>query len=152
MVGSNVVFAQPFAEVVRHSLHQSPGVDKDQRRTMLLDESDECIIDLVPHLVGGDGPERAGRNFDRKVKLSLVPDIDDDRRRAAVSGEELRNLFDRLLRRRKSNADWRTMGQRFQPLQGESQMSAALIVCHRMNFIDDDRLHIAQDRPALLRG
>src|SRR5271157_2971041 len=61
------------------------------------------------------------------------------------------DFFNWLLRSREANAHRRTMRQRFQTLQRESQMSATFIVGYSMNLVDNHGLDITQDRSALLR-
>src|SRR5580693_4702282 len=109
----DVVRPELFCQMVRDSLRQSPRVYEDQRRAMLFDEFYQTVVDLVPHFIGRDGPELAGRNFDSEIELSLVADVDDHRIRPSAAGEKMRDFFNRLLRGRKSNTHWRTMRQRF---------------------------------------
>ena len=71
---------------------------------------------------------------------------------ASVAGQKVSNFFDRLLGGGKANANRRTMRQRFQPLQRQRQMRAALVIRHGVDFIDDHGFDIAQNRAALLRG
>jgi hypothetical protein len=116
VMGCDVVRPEFLRQMMRDSLRQSPGIYEDQRGAMLFDQLDQTVVDLVPHFVGGDGAELAGRNFDGKIELALVADVDDHRVGPSAAGKEMRDLFNRLLRRRKSNTHWRTIRQRFQPL------------------------------------
>src|SRR5271169_3544945 len=104
---------------------------------MLLDEFYEAVVDLVPHFVGRDGTELAGGNFDRKIELAFVADVNDHRVWTTTACQEMCNLFNGLLCRREANAHRGTMCQGFQPLQRESQVSAALVVGHRVNLVHD---------------
>ena len=81
-----------------------------------------------------------------------MADVNDYGVWTATTCQEMCNLFNRLLCRREANAHRRTMCQGFQPLQRESQVSAALVVGHRMNLVNDHGLNITQDCAALLRG
>src|ERR1700733_12588482 len=150
-MGGDLVGAELFRQVVRDPLRQAPGVYKYQRRAMLFDQFHQAVINLVPHFVAGDGAELAGGNFNGQVELSFVADVDDDRIRAAVAGEEMGHFFNRFLGGRKSNAHWPTMGQLFQPLERESQVSATFVIGDGMDFIEDHGLNVEQDGPALLR-
>ena len=58
-------------------------VDEDQRRAMLARKLRDAVVDLVPHLVGGDRSQFDRRNFDGKIEFALVAHIDDDRGRDA---------------------------------------------------------------------
>ena len=148
----DVVFAQALAQVMRDPLRQPPGVHEHQRGTMLLHQFHQPVVNLVPHLVGGDRPQGRAGHFHREIELALVPDIDDHRSRPAVAGQKVRDFFDRLLGRGKPDAHRRTIGQRFQPLQRKRQMRAALVVGDGVDFVDDDGFDIAQNRAALFRG
>ena len=80
-----------------------------------------------------------------------MPDVDDDGIGPAAARKEVRDLFNRLLRRGKPDAHRRAMSQRFQPLQRKREMHAALVVGYRVNFVHNHGLDIAQDGAALLR-
>src|SRR2546430_16749536 len=112
---------------------------------MLSNEFHHTVINLVPHLVGGDRTKGAARNFDREIKLPLVSNVDDLRIGTAIAGKKVRNLFDWFLSCRQTNAHRRTMRQRFQSFQREREMSAAFIVSHGVDFIHDYSFDIAQD-------
>ena len=118
---------------------------------MLADQFNYAVINLVPHLIGGDCTESAGRNFDCEIELSLVSNIDDHRIGAAIAGEKVCNFFDGLLGGRKPNAHRRTISKRFQPLQRKCEMSAAFIISYGMDFIHDYSFNIAQDCAASFR-
>ena len=90
----DVVFANPLAQLMRDPLRQPPGVDEDQRGAMLLDQFHQAVVNLVPHLVGGDRAQLAGRDFHREIELALVSDIH-DRPEQAV---RCRSESERLLR------------------------------------------------------
>ena len=64
----------------------------------------------------------------------------------------MRDFFNRLLRRGQTNAHRRLVSQRFQTFQRQRQMRSALVVGDGVNFIDNHRLNIAQNRAALIRG
>src|SRR5580700_8121314 len=138
--------------MVRDALRQSPRIHKNQRRTMLLDEFYQAVVNLIPHFVGRDRTELAGGNFYGEIELALVTDVYDYGIWTPVAGEEMCNLLNRLLRRRKSNARGRPIRQGFQSLERKRQVSAALIVGDGMNFIDDDGFNIAQNRATLFRS
>ena len=71
---------------------------------MLPRQIGDAVVNLVPHLVGRNWPQLAGRNFDGEIKLPLVPDIDDDRRGPTVSCKKVRDLLDRFLGSREPDA------------------------------------------------
>src|ERR1700678_4368167 len=98
-MGGDVVRAELFRQMVRDSLRQSPRVYEDQRGAMLFDEFHQAAVNLVPHFVGGDGAELAGGNFHREIELAFVADVHNEGIRPTATGGEMRDLFDRLLRR-----------------------------------------------------
>ena len=103
VVRRDVLFANALAQLMRYALGHAPCVHKYQRCAMLLDQRYEPVVDLVPHFIRGDRTQRHLRNFYREIQLPLVSDVDDDRIRARfagvrTAGEEMRYLFNRLLR------------------------------------------------------
>ena len=58
--------------------------------------------------------------------------------RARGADEKARDLLDRLLRCRQSDARQRAGRERLQSLDRERQVGAALVAGNRVNFIDDD--------------
>ncbi len=151
MVGSNLVFADPLAQMHRQTFRQPPRVDEHQRRAMLQRQLRQAVVDLAPHFVGGDRTQFRRGHFDRKIELAPMPDVDDRRHRPPCSSQEVRNRLDRLLRRRQSNARW-LFRQPVEPLQRNRQMRAALVIGDGVNFIDDDSLDVVQDGAALVGG
>src|SRR4051794_22450937 len=95
---SNGVFAQPLRQIECDSLGQLARVNKNQCRAMLVYKGGDAVVDLVPHLVRSDRPERNSRNFDPEIELALVAYVDDHRIRASASGKKMCDLLDRLLR------------------------------------------------------
>ncbi len=60
---------------------------------MLLDKFNKTVVNLVPHLIGGDGAKLAGGHFDGEIELAFVADVDDHRIRTAIAGKEVRDLL-----------------------------------------------------------
>ena len=146
MVRRDVVFADAFAQVMRDAFGQPPRVDEDQGRAMLLDQLDERVVDLVPHLVAWrPGQVGLGGTSTARSSLPLVADVDDRRIGPAAAGQEVGDRFDRLLRGRKADTGGRLSRQCFQPFEREREVRAALVVGDRVDFVDDHGLHIAQD-------
>ena len=108
-MGCDIIRAEFFRQMVRNSLRQPPGIDENQRGTMLFNQFHEAGVNLFPHFVGGNGTELAGRDFDRQIESALVADVDNDRIRTAISSQEMSDLFNRLLCGRQANAHWRVM-------------------------------------------
>src|ERR1700722_4347447 len=121
--------------MVRNSLRQPPPVHENQCGTMLLNQFDQPVINFLPHFIAGDRPQLTGGNFYCEIKLALVPNIDYPRVGTSIAGEEMCHLFNRLLRSREANANWRSMRQSLQPLQRKCEVSAALVIGNRVDFI-----------------
>ena len=101
MVCRDVFAAEAVRKLVRHPLGKPPRVHHDERRAVRFDELDEPLVDLTPDLVRHYRFERRARYLDRKIDFALVTLVDDCAGRAR---KEARDLFDRLLRRRKADA------------------------------------------------
>src|SRR5205085_10711315 len=99
-----------------------------------LNQLSESGINFIPDLVRHDRFERRLRNFDGKIELPVMADIDDRAIRIAAvidiarSNQKSRDLFDRFLRGRKSDALQRLSCQRSESLDAQSEMGAATIV------------------------
>ena len=109
---------------------------------MLQRQLGDAVVNLAPHFVAGDGAKLGRRNFDREVELAAMADVDDGRSRASRAGQEMRDLLDRLLRRRQADAR-RPVRQQVKPLQRERQVRAALVVGDGVDFVDDHGLDVA---------
>ena len=127
-----------LGQLVRHALRKPPRVDHDERRAMRLDQLDEAVVDLFPHLGRHHRFERRARHFDREIDLALVAAVD-DRALAFRLGadEELRDLFDRLLRRRQADALELASARVLEALERQRQMRAAARFEHGVDFVDD---------------
>src|SRR5690349_21059676 len=79
MMCSNHVFAHTFGQVKRDALSQAARVHKNQRRSVLLDQLTDAVVNLIPQFVTGNWPKLLTRNFDRQVHLALMAYIDDNR-------------------------------------------------------------------------
>jgi len=67
-----------LTQMMRHALGHPSRVHKYQRRTVLLHQNNQPVVDLVPHLVRSHGSHGNRRNFNRHIEFPLVPDVDDD--------------------------------------------------------------------------
>src|SRR5678815_3840492 len=112
---------------------------------MFCDQLHEPVVDFAPHFVGGDSAKSACWNLDAEIEQSFMADIYDYRLRSTRARQEMCNFLDRLLRRRQSDPNRCALRENREPLQGQGEMNATLVIRHRMNFIDNDRLNISQD-------
>ena len=88
------------------------------------------------------------------VELLLRARVDDrhgPRARFGLAAEEPRDLVERALRGRQSDALRRRVGDRVEPLERERQVRAALGGRERVDLVDDHGLDAAQDLPRLRR-
>ena len=85
MVCGDGFVAQPFAQLKRHPLGQTAGVDEDQRGRVLGDEGG----DLVEHVCGlgggGDRFQLGGGKFEGEVQVAAVATVDDGAGRGSPS-------------------------------------------------------------------
>ena len=152
MVGDHEVFADPVPEIVSHPLRQAAGVGEDQNRPMLRGQSLEPIVDLAPHLVGGDRGKLLVRRLHRDPPGTDVPDVNDGARlcpwgRFRRAGEEGGDFREGLLRGRQPDQLERAADQRLEPLHRERKMAAPLVPREGVNLIHDHRLDLPQRLP-----
>ena len=81
VVRQNGVLAEPLGQVMRDALGEPARVDEDQGGAVLADQLGDAVVDLAPHLVGGDRAELVARDLDRQIHRAAVADVDDARRR-----------------------------------------------------------------------
>src|SRR5437016_11742036 len=114
----------------------------------------------------GDRTKLLTGDFDGNVNGALVADLDHDGIGASAASEEMGDSFDWLLGGGETYAadpvyaERSTAGgccatrvsmisaQFLQPLQRQGEMRAAFVICYRVDFIYDHRLHVAQNGPA----
>src|SRR5688572_32585838 len=101
---------------------------------MLADQFGESIIDVVPHGVCSDCAELVPGNFDRKVHLPAVSNVD-DRRSGTTSYKKVGYRFDGPLRRGEPDAHRRLRRQFVQrseehtsELQSQSNLVCRLLL------------------------
>src|SRR5439155_19108777 len=85
------------------ALGELARVDEHQRRAVLVDESRDLPVNLVPLLVRADGFQRRRRDDDADVHLAPMADVHQVAL-APDADEEPRDLAERLLRRGESDA------------------------------------------------
>ena len=152
----HIFLTQPLTQVMGYAFGQAPCVYEDQRRAVRIHQLHDALVDLVPHLVRRDRAQFGRWNLDCKIERALVANVDDYGSgarilRIGVAGKKTRDVFDRLLRRRQPDAHGRALGQRFQSLQRQREVHAALVIGHGVDFVHDYGFDIAQDGAALLR-
>jgi hypothetical protein len=173
VVAGDLAFAEFDGKARCEALGELAGVDEDQRRAVLVDECLDALVDLVPGFVGADIAQRGVGELEAEVELAEVPGV--DRRYGARlsesilfalvalfaalcrarfarrhTAEKLSHARDRLLRRAQADALDGLLGERFEAFERNSQMRAALIANHRVDLVDDDRAHRAEDRATAL--
>ena len=136
------VLTQAFGQVPRQAFCQAPGIDENQRGTVLLDQGLQPIVEFFPDLVGHHRAERRRGHFQGQLARTLMPGVDDGAFLAA--GKKAGNFFDGLLRGRQANATWRMLQQGVEPRQRQGQVATALAAGHRMNLVDDNRANGSQ--------
>src|SRR5215813_9420168 len=149
MVSSHGIVTKALGKMVGDALGLPAGINKDQGGAVLANKLRHSFVDFVPHLVRGNRPQFAPRHFHSEIDPPLVPNLYDHRFRAAASGKEAPNYLDGFLSRGKTDAQWRTSGERFESLQRKGQVRAPLIVGYSVDFVDDHSVHGGQDFAAL---
>ena len=151
MMSRHRVHAEPPFEVPGNPLGQSPRVDKDKRRAVLLDKGGQPVVDLLPDLKRHHRLKRRAGHFDRQVEspeVSLVDDRAVGRSYAvdpARANKEARHVLDRPLGSRKTDPQKLVPRDMLKALKAERQVRATPRGAHRVNLVDDDRPYSAQD-------
>ena len=77
VMGRSLVRSQPLAQMARDGFRQPPRVDEHQRRSVLLDQFRQPMINLRPDLIRHHCFERRAGQFDGQVQFPLVARVDD---------------------------------------------------------------------------
>ena len=149
VVGRHLALAEAGGELVGHAFDQASGVDEHQSGAVSGRQLDDAVVDLVPHLVAGDGPEGLRRHLDRQVPLAPVPGIDD--RNGMRRAEERGDSLDRLLGGGEADALQGLAHQTVQSLERQREVGAALVAGHGMDLVDDHGAGGAEVLTAALR-
>ena len=99
VMGGDRFLAESIRQVPAEALRHSARVHEHQRRPVLQDQRREPVVVLLPDLVRHHRVERGPGDFDAEIQMTAVSFVDD--RCRGVRHQELRDLLDRLLRRRK---------------------------------------------------
>ncbi|HEX5517252.1 MAG TPA: hypothetical protein VFX32_06610 [Pseudolabrys sp.] len=143
---ADLALAQPFSQLVRYALDQATRIDEDQGRAVGLDLFDELVVNGRPDILANDRSKLLIRNFNTKIHVAAVADVDDRAISCTVrsymlrSDEKPRDFFDRLLRGAQADALQRAAGQGVETFERERQMSPALVLRHCMYLVDDQGL------------
>ena len=141
---------------MRHSFHQPTRVDEDQRSLVPLGQFHDPVQRLRPQLVARNRPQLRTRHLDSQVDFPRVPGIHYQAVGIpllidmSVTDQESRHLFYRPLCRRQPYPRYRALGKHTQPLHRKTQVRPPFVVSHRMNLVDDKRLHPPQSLPSAL--
>src|SRR5581483_458785 len=122
---------------------ETASVHENQSGAVLFDEFHNPVVNLIPHLVRSNGSQRTRRNFHREIELATMSDVDNDGTRTSIAGKKVCDFFNRLLRGREPDANWRVVGQCLQTFQGKRQMRTAFIVSDSVDLIDDKSFYTA---------
>ena len=135
---------------MRHALGEPARVHEDERGAVRLDELDEPVVDLLPHLVRHHRLERRAGHFDREVDLALVAAVDDRARRPFAWMP--RRETARPPRSASASPTGRCAGapaaDMVEALEREREVGAAPRLQHRVDLVDDHHARGAQHRCA----
>src|SRR3954462_12097172 len=132
---SDGIFTEPLRQVESNPFRQLASVNKYQCGAVLVDERSDAVVDLVPHLMRCDGPQRNSRNFDREIELAFVTYVDDHRIGTSAAGKKMCNLLDRFLRGGETDAIRRLLGQKLQPLKRDGEVRTAFVVSDGVDLV-----------------
>ena len=143
-MGQHRLFAEPFGELMGDQLRQPPGVDEDDGRAVGADEIGDAVVDLAPHLVGGDHAELVLRHLHGEVerrggdrsRLSPARRRDGPVRKRATSSIGL-TVADSPMRCGRAPPDLTTRSSSRARLN--ARVGTALVVDQRVDLVDDDR-------------
>ena len=162
VVAGDVLLADALRELVRDPLREPPRVDEDERRAVLRDQLGDALVDLAPLLGRGDRLEVSRRQLDGEVEVALVAEVDDRAVRLAVrieaigADEEARDLLDRPLRRRESDARGPLAAglgdELVEPRQREGEVAASPVAGDGVDLVDDHGADAPQVLAAALGG
>ena len=151
MVRGDHAVAQALAELVGETLRQPAGVHEHERGVVLADEVGDAV-DHVAHLLGRrDRFELALGQLEPEVEVALVAGVD-DLRGGARADEEPGHRLDRALRGGQPDALRRPLADRFEALEREREVRAALVACDGVDLVDDDGLDGAEELASLRAG
>jgi hypothetical protein len=122
---------------MRHALRQAARVDEDQRGAVRADQIGHAVVDLVPHLVGGDGAQLVARHFDRQFHIAAMAHVDDA---ARVAQERATSSIGFTVAERPMRCGRGPAVLFHQPVearQRQRQVRAALVVGHGVDLVDD---------------
>ncbi len=155
---AHLLVSEPVAQMTTDAFSHASGIDKDQRGAMFQDQCLQSLVDLLPNLERHYRLQWRLRNLDCQIQAPTVAAINDAAFRrafavdAATTHQKASDFLDRPLRGRQTDALQPVPGKRFQALDREGQVRAALVVRHRMDLVHDQRLSRPQHgAPALAR-
>src|SRR6476619_5644651 len=96
--------AEPFAQLVRHTLDQAPGIDEHQTGSVRLYLRHELIVHRTPNILSNDRAQLGVRHFYAELHIPFVADIDNGTLRRPIGGyrmvpdQQTADFFDGFLR------------------------------------------------------
>ena len=138
------ILSKPFAQVPRQPFRHAPRIDEDQRRPVRLDERCQPVVIFVPDFVRHHRFERGAGDFDPEIHVAAMPGVDNHAWLRGGADEISRDLVDRLLRCRQSDAQERLLRNAAEAFERQREMRAAARPDDGMNLVDDDRPHRSQ--------
>ncbi|MCY1413349.1 hypothetical protein D9M71_287790 [compost metagenome] len=151
VVGRHCVAPQAFAQVARQPFSQASGVDENQRGAVLAGQLCQALIHQFPGIGRHHGAQWHLWYFDTQVTRPGMADVD-DAAGPADAHQQMRDLFDGLLRGRQADTAQRRRAQCLQPFQAQGQVAATLACGDGVDFVDDDGVRTAKHAPAGIRA
>jgi hypothetical protein len=148
------ILTEQLAEMMGNALGKPSRIDEHERRPVLVNKRGYAVVNLLPHFVRCDRTKLVLRNFHGQIHRTTMAVIDYGDCGVLVGREEPRDNFNRLHRRRQTDAlrprPPALLDEIVEPRERQGEMCASLVIGHRVNFVDDHRLHAAEPLPAAL--
>ena len=119
---------------------------------MITDEFSKSVMDLFPDFARHYRFERRRRKRDSEVTRPAMAGVDNLAPGLGSPSQKMRDVLDRLLRRRQAHPQQAIAAKGRQALEGEREMRAALVWRQGVDFIDDHGPGRCQDGTAGVRG
>ncbi|CAB5001345.1 unannotated protein [freshwater metagenome] len=147
-LAGNSLLGGEFVEPCCQALGEAAAVAEDDRAAMLQHLRQDARVDAGPHTtLGRRGPHVFHGHHYLDLHLLAHTGVDDgdgSGRSALVAAEEAGDLLQRALRGAEADPLETVACDRLQPFQAEHQVRATLGGGHRVDLVDDHRVHAGQ--------
>ena len=132
------LFAQSLGQLPRHTFGHAARVDEHQCGAVRFDQPHQAVVNLLPDLCRHNRFQRRVGHLHYQFARALMAGVDDRHISRSGAAQQIRNLLDRVLRRRQTDAHQIVCAQRCQTFQRQRQMGATLVRSHGVDFVHDN--------------